>query len=118
MSGALNSLMGQPQEQELSIRDRIRQRLTESNSKPPLDAVKQQEDQKLDQGLSAREIARQRVNNTEFRSTREVVNDYSQQKDKELRQKQQLQEKTQTQTKVKEQIKEIDHSRRRGGWER
>lgn len=89
----------------LTAREQARQRLAEQQQpSESLEAAKNLEPLQAETKLSAREIARQRVANTELRSTKEVVNEYTQQKAQE-----------------QEQVKELTPERelgqsRGGGW--
>ncbi|MCE2706833.1 MAG: MobA/MobL family protein [Proteobacteria bacterium] len=104
-----NHKLEQQATQALTAREQARQRLVEPQQpSESLEAAKNLESLQAETKLSAREIARQRVANTELRSTKEVVNDYTQQKAQEQKQQQE-------QVKVKELTQELELGHRRGG---
>lgn len=104
-----NHKLEQQATQTLTAREQARQQLAEPQQlSESLEAAKNLESLQAETKLSAREIARQRIANTELRSTKEVVNDYTQQKAQEQQQQQE-------QVKVKELTQEIELGQSRGG---
>lgn len=96
-------------EPQLTARDRVRQRLAEQEKSPILESTKPLEPTQPETNLSAREIARQRVANTELRTTKEVVGDYKQETENKAQD-----QKRQEQTRLKDQAKTLKLNQKHG----